>query len=72
MVIRERVPPDWAVRDVPGSWEKLSEWSIKARYPGDWAPPTSADAAAAIDLAAALLQSVLDDLQRRGLMLADG
>lgn len=66
--ILQRVPEGWGVKAAPPAdlaW--LSDWSYRGRYPGDWVPPTPADARGAVEQARVIYGSVLDDLAAHGL-----
>ncbi len=64
--IRREIPNDWDVRNEFRNLKRLSNWSFMARYPGQWKPPTRADATRAIRVARSIYESVLRDLQAHG------
>jgi len=68
---RNRIPSGWPVKDEHPNLQVLSGWSYRARYPGDWIPPTREDARAAIAQARAILQSVERDLKAHGFVEED-
>lgn len=58
-VLRNLLPSRWRVTAEHPDLNRLGAWAVEARYPGDWAEATPEDAAAAVELA----QAVLDLLQ---------
>lgn len=66
-VIRGRIPDGWPVKAEFVDLGILSDWSYKARYPGDWLLPTARDAQQAVDRARSIYEAVLRDLRDRGL-----
>lgn len=63
--LRGLVPEGWTVRATHADLAALTEWSIEARYPGDWPEATEADARGAIDDATAVVDSMSVDLNLR-------
>jgi HEPN domain-containing protein len=66
-VLRNLLPDGWSLREEHPDLASLSEWSVEARYPGDWPEATRADASEAVRQADAVWSSVRLDLVRRGL-----
>lgn len=64
--VRARIPSGWPVKDEFPPFKALSQWAYKARYPGEWAEPTAADAREALRWARAIYDSVLRDLADHG------
>lgn len=64
--IRRRLPDDWRVKEEYRDLQALSNWVFKARYPGDWPPPTAEDAQQATTWARSIYEAVLRDLHERG------
>jgi hypothetical protein len=46
---------------------ELSEWSVEARYPGDWPEATGGDAQTAVATARLIVCAVEGELRRHGL-----
>ncbi len=65
-LLRRFVPEDWRLETAPADLAELSEWSVEARYPGDWPEAMVADAQRALALAQEVMQIVVDDLTRCG------
>ena len=65
-LLRRFVPEDWRLKTAPEDLAELSEWSVEARYPGDWAEATVADAQRAVALAQEVMQILVGDLRRCG------
>ena len=70
-VLRDLLPASWPIRVDRSGLSELSEWAVEARYPGDWAEPSEADATRAEAEARAVHNSVAAEFRRRGLR-ADG
>jgi HEPN domain-containing protein len=68
--LRNRVPEGWRLNLKAPDLAGLTEWSVEARYPGDWPEATAADAREALDQARGILESVRGDLAARGVDLA--
>lgn len=68
-LLRTLLPEDWKTRLEPVDLAELSEWSVEARYPGDWPEVTSADADQAVALARRVIDLVTEDLRGRGFIL---
>lgn len=64
--LRNLLPDDWQLKDSCPDLADLAEWAVESRYPGNWPDATDADATAAVEQAAAVVQSVADDLGSRG------
>jgi HEPN domain-containing protein len=69
--LRDLVPMGWPLKQEYPDLEGLTDWVIKGRYPGDWPDPTTTDSRNAARQARALWDSVLRDLQRHGLDVAE-
>lgn len=52
------LPADWKLDADDFDLPQLSTWAVEARYPGDWTPPTEADAKKAVEQARAILLSI--------------
>jgi len=70
--LRNLVPDGWQVRQEHPDLADLSEWSVEARYPGDWPDAVEADARLAVVQARSVWESVCSDLARRGFDVEDG
>ena len=64
--LRNLVPEDWRVRQAFPDLADLTEWSVEARYPGDWPEATADDARGSLDEARRVLDLVTADLAARG------
>lgn len=64
--LRNLVPEDWTVRQAFPDLAELTEWSVEARYPGDWPEATADDARGSLDEARRVLDLVTADLAARG------
>lgn len=64
------IPPGWSVRNEQVDLARLTEWSMEARYPGDWADATDGDARVAVRTAHAVVDAVARDLSQRGISAA--
>ena len=60
---RNLLPGGWHLRRTSEDLAELTEWSVEARYPGDWPEATGADALRALAKAKAVLQSVTGNLR---------
>lgn len=63
--LRNRVPEGWRLNLKAPDLAGLTEWSVEARYPGDWPEATTADAREAVGQARSILESVREDLAAR-------
>ena len=63
--LRTLLPDDWQTKAEHPDLASLTEWATEARYPGDWADPTEADATAAVRQARGVWNSVRADFLRR-------
>ena len=70
-LLRSLIPPDWRIGNNPADFAELSQWSVEARYPGDWPEATPADAQRAVALAQDVAQIVAGDLAGHGLTIDD-
>ena len=67
--LRNLLPDGWSVQaDFPDLAE-LTEWSVEARYPGDWPEATQEEEARAEEQSRAVHNSVVADFKRRGISL---
>jgi HEPN domain-containing protein len=64
--LTERLPEHSSVRQQFSDLSGLSRFVVSGRYPGNWDPPTTDDALAAVDLASRLIGAVEIELQRPG------
>ena len=62
--LRNLLPGGWDLTRTSEDLAELTEWSVEARYPGDWPEATGADALRALAKAKAVLQSVTDNLRK--------
>ena len=65
--LRNRLPEGWHVRTTHPDLADLTQWAVETRYPGDWLEVTEEDALRAEAEARAILNSVAEELRRRGL-----
>ncbi|MDE0042080.1 MAG: HEPN domain-containing protein [Candidatus Poribacteria bacterium] len=66
--LRNLVPDGWHLKDAHPDLVRLTEWTVEARYPGDWAEPTDEEAKAAVEQARTVCTSVTTELSERGLL----
>ena len=64
--LRDSIADGWAVRDTFPDLAELSFWGVQGRYPGEWFEIGTDEAKALVDLADALFEQVLNDLEHRG------
>ena len=57
------------MRDVHDDLSALTEWTIEARYPGEWSEPTCADAVKAESTARSVYELVEADFKQRGILI---
>ena len=57
-------PAGWMVTSQAVDLSRLTEWSVEARYPGDWPEASDADASGAVETARIVYDSVAHDLAR--------
>jgi HEPN domain-containing protein len=62
------LPAHWNTHQQVSDLSELSEWSIEARYPGEWPEPSIADASAAVAQARAVVDVIITDLEDQGLI----
>ena len=67
-VLMRLLPPHWSIRRELRDLAELTEWSVEARYPGEWPEPTDTDASTAIEQARSVIDLVTADLVREGLL----
>ncbi len=65
------VPERWTVRTKHPDLAELTEWSVEARYPGEWDDATSHDAREALTQARAVHALASADLASGGVRLAE-
>ena len=65
--LRNRLPEGRHVRTTHPDLADLTQWAVETRYSGDWLEVTEEDALRAEAEARAILNSVADELRRRGL-----
>lgn len=66
-VLRNLLPDSWILRADHSELADLTEWAVEARYPGEWPEATESDAVRAESEARATRDSVVAELQRRGI-----
>ncbi len=60
--LRSLLPPGWAVSERFPDLSRLSGWFVLAVYPGEWAVVTDPGAAEMVELGAAVVACVRDDI----------
>ncbi|MGD9893681.1 MAG: HEPN domain-containing protein [Dehalococcoidia bacterium] len=65
------IPENWSARGVQVDLARLTEWSMEARYPGDWPDATDEDAHQAVTTAHTVVDAVMHDLAQRGISTED-
>ncbi len=65
-VLRNLLPASWSIKEQQPDLAELTEWSVEARYPGDWPEATDNDARIAMQQARAVWQSIETDLLHNG------
>ena len=70
--LRNLLPNSWSVRVDHPDLTELSQWAVEARYPGEWAEATEADAIRAESQARTVRDSVVAEFQRRGIHIDEG
>ena len=70
--LRNLLPDSWSVRADHPDLTELSQWAVEARYPGEWAEATEADAIRAESQARTVRDSVVAEFQRRGIHIDEG
>ncbi|MYC81445.1 MAG: HEPN domain-containing protein [Acidobacteria bacterium] len=63
--LRQLLPETWAVRSTHPDLAQLTEWSVEARYPGDWQEATVTDAERAVSQAGGVCNSIASEFERR-------
>ena len=63
--LRQLLPETWSVRRTHPDLAQLTEWSVEARYPGDWQEATATDAERAVSQARGVCHSVATEFERR-------
>lgn len=64
-VLHRLIPDDWSVHTVEADPDRLSEYAIDARYPGNWPDLTRDDVRHAVRDARHLVDAVAADLEER-------
>jgi HEPN domain-containing protein len=64
--LRNLIPDGWKLKASHPDLANLTEWTVEARYPGDWPDAVEADAQRAVEQARAVWESVTDDLELHG------
>ena len=59
------IPSDWRVTEVDADLDRLSEYAVDARYPGDWPDLSPGDAQASVRDARRVVDTVQADLDAR-------
>lgn len=67
--LRNLLPEGWSVKEEYPDLSELTEWAVEARYPGDWPEPTVGDADRALAQARGVLESLVRDCGKRGMLL---
>jgi HEPN domain-containing protein len=57
--LRKLLPEGWQIAPELADLARLTEWSVEARYPGDWSDASKSDAQQAVEQARAVCESVL-------------
>ena len=65
------IPGNWSVRSVQADLARLTEWSMEARYPGDWPDASDDDARQAVNTAHTVVDTVVHDLAQQGISTED-
>jgi hypothetical protein len=55
-----------ADQSIPPDLSELTEWTVEARYPGEWPDAVESDAELAISEARSVLQTISADLVKHG------
>ena len=64
-VLHQRIPETWDAKAVRADLDRLSEYAVDARYPGNWPDLTRDDAQQAVRDALRLVDAVTEDLNAR-------
>ena len=70
--LRNLLPNSWSVRVDHPDLTELSQWAVEARYPGEWAEATEADAIRAESQARTACDFVVAEFRRRGIHVDEG
>ncbi len=62
--LRHLLPETWSVRRTHPDLAQLTQWSVEARYPGDWQEATATDAERAVLEARGVCNSIATDFER--------
>jgi HEPN domain-containing protein len=68
--VRDLIPAGWDVVTAHPDLSALTQWATIGRYPGNWPEATDHDAGDAARQARAVWETVLDDLDRHGLVVS--
>ncbi len=63
--LRHLLPDTWSVRRTHPDLAQLTEWSVEARYPGDWKEATATDGEQAVSQARGVCNSIAAEFTRR-------
>jgi HEPN domain-containing protein len=66
--LRNLLPSGWNIKEEQPDLAALTEWSVEARYPGDWPDATEDDARIAIEQARVVWQLINADLLHHGFL----
>ena len=58
----------WAIDMTPEYLNRLSNWIVEARYPGEWQEPTAQDAEEALALAQHVFGLIEEEFRRQGVI----
>jgi len=64
-VLCDRIPDGWRVKRVAADLDRLSEYAVDARYPGNWPDISLDDARTAVRDARRIVDAVQADLDAR-------
>ena len=62
-VLHRLIPDKWSVKTVDADLDRLSEYAVDARYPGNWPDLTREDARHVVNDAAHILNAVAEDIK---------
>lgn len=64
-VLHQRIPETWETKAVQADLDRLTEYAVDVRYPGNWPDLTRDDAQRAVQDARRLVDAVTKDLNSR-------
>jgi HEPN domain-containing protein len=70
MDLLQRLPDGWRIKDRRPDLVRLSRAATDSRYPEDMTPVSAIEAATAVRQAAAIMRSIREDFERRGVPTA--